>query len=179
MNRGTVVGLLLAVAVLGGCTDKPQEGGTPPPVASGSPTPSASPSPKPAGGDVEQITALSRDYFAESNRALNTGDTRRFRSLFVPACSSCVKFAEYVEKHWKAGRIEAPGYWQVRQVSEALVITPTTGHSNVVYTTAKETRFDASGRIVKVNPAVSKPAALSLSLVKISGAWKVDQVAKV
>ncbi|MCA1702738.1 MAG: hypothetical protein LC808_05495 [Actinobacteria bacterium] len=169
-------GLLLMAVLVSGCVQEAQEGGTLPPLASPTVSPSASPSPTPTGSDPEQIIALSKDYFAETNKALNSGDTTRLRSLFVPGCTSCKKSAAYIERHWAAGSIKAPGYWQVQQVSEALVVSPNNGHSNVVFTTGKEVRLDASGRTIKVNPANPKPAAASMSFVKVNGRWKVSRI---
>lgn len=174
---GTVVGLLLTVAVTGGCVEGPEEGGTPPPLASGSPTPAPSLSPKPTASDVEQITALSKDYFAEANKALNTGDTRKLRSLSTTTCR-CLASAEYVEKQWKTGSLRAPGYFRVSQVSGATVSSPIRATTNVVYTTGQEAQLDAAGRVVKTKPANATPTAVSLSLIKIEGVWKIDRIVK-
>ena len=103
------MGLLLATTVLlAGWVQKPDESSLPPPLPSLSATPSAAPSSKPVGTDLDHIIALTKDYFTESTRALNTGDTKRVRAMAAPGCVSCEQ-AAYVEAHWKNGSIALSG----------------------------------------------------------------------
>ena len=141
------------------------------------PSPSASspaPLPQPTGTDVQQIKALAWDYFEERNRALNTGDTARLRAMSTPDCN-CLAFAKYVEDKWKNGRIEAPGYYNLQEVTYPTARTPTTGFANIVYTLGAEVHIDASGHRNSA-PANPKIHSSSLEFRKIDGIWKVSEV---
>ncbi len=169
------VALLLAAVMLSGCVDKPQEGGTLPPLASPSATPSASPSAKPAGTDQEQVIALARDYLAESTKAMNTGDTRRLRSLATADCP-CNRFPQHYEQVWKTGRVTAPGYYQIHAVLPPVLLSRTTASATVVVTVGREIVYGADGAVLHDYPPTTKTDGLLMDFTKVTGGWKVSDV---
>jgi hypothetical protein len=168
--------LLVVLAVLVGCS-KPEQGSTLPPLPSPTPSASGSASPAPAGTDLQQIIALTKDYYAESNRAANTGDTRRLRSMSTPGCS-CLAAIDFIDHQWKSGRISAPGYYQLSEVSFPKVTSPTTAFATAVYTTRREVDYNAAGQPVRTTPANPKTQTATLDFIKIGGAWKVADLVR-
>lgn len=145
------------------------------PSVSPSPSPSVTPLSSPTGTDVQQIVALSRDYFAERTKAMNSGDTTRLRSLALPSCP-CNKFADAVDQSWREGSIKAPGYYKVHAVTYPRSTSPTTGYSNVIFTFTEEVDFDKSGKVIYRFPAHSKPAGATLTLTRVDGRWRVSDL---
>lgn len=174
MRVGAAVGLLLTAVMLAGCVDKAKEGGLPPPLPSPSASPSA-PSSKPTGTDVQQIIALTRDYYAEATKAANTGETRRLRSLATPDCR-CQAVATNLEKVWRTGSVKAPNYYMLSEVSFPRVTSATTGVSNAVYTVAASTYFDKSGRVTQTFPPERRTQVDTVDFLKVRGIWKVADI---
>jgi len=58
------------------------------------------------------VIALAREYFEESARAGQTGDTKRLRSLSTTDCP-CVRFIQGIEEAYEEGRLDGFGYADV------------------------------------------------------------------
>jgi hypothetical protein len=91
---------LVAIALTGaGCSDDPPQAGR---LPSDSPSPtstSASPTPE---TPEEQVEATMRAYFAETNKAFQTGDVRKLKAMSTAGCP-CRRAAESIEKTIKSG----------------------------------------------------------------------------
>jgi len=181
MYRRVQAPALLAMVALAACTAQAAKPSTLPSVAPSSPSPSPSasltpsPSARPVGTDVQQIAALSMDYYLEIKRAAPTGNTTRLRSLSTGNCQ-CNAIATNLEKVWKAGSIVSPAYYRISQVAGPTVTNSTTGFSTVVYTTSKSVYLNAVGKPIQTFPAETRPQSASLDFVKIDGVWKVSLV---
>jgi len=59
------------------------------------------------------VIALAREYFEESARAGQTGDTKRLRMLSTSDCP-CLRFVRGIEEAHEAGRVEGFDYSSVQ-----------------------------------------------------------------
>lgn len=132
---GVVVLVAMAVVyfALGSC-DGPEKAGSLPPlttpspeVTSATPTPAssppvASPAAPPSPTVPANLTPVQRDAVDwvlrqndEYNRALNSGDTKKFASLMTKKCS-CRQVVSLIEKEWRKGSIKAPNYSTITRI---------------------------------------------------------------
>ncbi len=165
---------------LAACT-KPHQGGTLPPArpsasAVASPTPSPTHSSTPAG-DKAAIVALAKQYYAESNAAIRTGDTSGLRALMIDGCP-CAKFADHVDADWKRGTVPVPGYYRVSQVSAPVLRSSTSGYTTVIYSTSEYKVVAKSGAVLADVPANSSLRTTVLDAQQVDGAWRVANVVR-
>jgi len=129
------------------------------------------------GTDVQQIVALARDYFMERTRALNSGSTRRLRSMSTPDCR-CLAFAKSVEDSWAKGRVQAPGYYKIRQIARPTVTSSSAAFATAIYTTGSGKEFDSLGRVITTYAADDRIESASIDFTRVSGTWKVANVVR-
>ncbi len=176
---------VVALVVLSGCTAQAGKPSTLPPLPSplasptpsppAAPSPSASPSPRPHGTDVQQIAALARDYFAESNRAVSTGNTARLRSLVAPTCQ-CLAAITNIERVWKGGRAVSSTYYVINGVARPTITSPSAGFATVLYRRNKAVFVDKAGKTLQTFAADQSPQSASVDMIKRDGSWKVSLV---
>jgi len=86
--------------------------GVSPPTASASPTPGATARSRTPEQERAEVIALAREYFEESARASQTGDTKRLRSLSTADCP-CLDYVQAVEDAYQDGRMEGFTYTDI------------------------------------------------------------------
>ena len=181
MIHGGKAASVVALVVLSGCTAQAGKPSTLPPLPSPStspapsptPSPSVAPTPRPHGTDVQQIAALARGYYEESNRAIRTGDTARLRLMSTGNCE-CLAFATNLERVWKNGKVISPIYYRISGVARPTVTSATAGFATVLYSLNKAVYLDRAGKVTQTFPADKRPQSASLDFVKINGVWKVS-----
>jgi hypothetical protein len=110
--------------VAAGCQSNPE----PPPLDTASTSPSPSPSPSPTdsppplpdaakGTSEASAKTFVRHYFASLNHAMNSGDTRYFRTLGTNDCQSCDAIAGNIEKVYAAGGYISSDGWEVQSIA--------------------------------------------------------------
>lgn len=168
--------------VLAGCT-KPRQGGTLPPAprpsasAAASPTPSPTHSFTPAGAKAAVI-ALAKQYYAESNNAIRTGDTSDLRALMIDGCP-CAKFADHVEADWKRGTVPVPNFYHVTEVAPPFLESSAHAFVSVIFTTSEYKVVGPSGQALVAIPANPSLRSNTLECHLIDGEWKVTDVVRV
>lgn len=163
-------------AVLAGCTgdgDKPQ---TLPTIKS--PSPAASPSPPMTTAaptsdmSARGVEAFIRSYYAEINRAIETGDVKALTSYSIPACPCRRLVASIMAK--SAGSSIRGGHFTIHVVSPHDVM-PTLAGAQVLYDVEEAKVVKPDGTVVQTVKAESG-ARDDLSLVRSNGKWLVANV---
>jgi hypothetical protein len=163
--RGKIVVLSAGLCLLlGACAAGPGEPSALPAPAKGgtalsaspthrlTPSPSSSrseapPLPIPTGTDLQQAIATAKLYYAESNRAINTGDTSRLRAMSTRDCP-CLAIVNNIDEVWKDGSIRAPQYYTVTSLGSTAV-----NPDRVTAVINAETHFDRRGKRISFTPA--------------------------
>ncbi|MCD4527139.1 DUF6318 family protein [Nocardioides sp. cx-173] len=120
MDRVRLAALLVATTlVAAACSDDAPEPRVEP-TPSASPTESAlTPSPSSSESDAP-ITAVQavRNWVAERNLALSSGDTSALRKLASPGCSTCEPYVDLIEDVYEAGGEYNTTGWTVDRAKE-------------------------------------------------------------
>lgn len=184
MRVGWLVGGVLSVALLG-CSD-PQEGlSRLPPL---SPRPSPSPTPSPSASPTvsavptaaqaatpEGAAAFARFWYAEIERAFVERDPEIVRRLSAPGCAACSRFvASLTNLRDNNERTEGVVYMIV--AAEAQAISGNTTRVAVVYNGPPTVRYDASGQVIRREPAATMVAE-ELGLIRSGESWLVTRQA--
>ena len=192
--RGKIIIAAAALALLSGCVAGPGKPSVLPAAGSAAPgsgggggsrhsvpkrprtaEPSRSsqvPVPAPTGTDLQPAIATAEAYYAESNRAINTGDTSGLRALATTDCP-CLATADYIEKTWRRGSIKAPDYYSITSLGTA-TINPDgiTAVVNVFYNRGAERHYGKNG--AQTSYAPPKRGLESVFLLReVAGVWKV------
>lgn len=175
MIRRVALFWVCCALALAGCS-KAKQPSTLPPLPSASPSPSASPTPPKPTDAKASVTALARTYFAESNVAIRTGDTKALRALSVKGCP-CDEFANFVDAEWKRGTVPVPEYYTVTKVDTPVLRGPTVGLVSVVYRTNRYRVVDKSGHVIVDLPPAPEESA-TVECRQIAGVWKVADVVR-
>ncbi|MDQ6873643.1 MAG: hypothetical protein M3042_01065 [Actinomycetota bacterium] len=165
---------------LAACT-KPHQGGTLPPArpsasAVASPTPSPTHSSTPAGDKVA-IVALAKQYYAESNAAIRTGDTSGLRALMIDGCP-CAKFADHVDADWKRGTVPVLGYYHVTEVAAPVLRSAAQAFVSVLFTTSEYKVLSRTGAVLVDIPEDRSLGSNTLECRLVEGKWKVIDVVR-
>lgn len=179
MPRPSARQLALALAlgaVLAACSDDGDKPQVLPSVTTPSPTPSKSPAPSvsPTGSDASAagVEAFIKSYYAEINRAIETGDVSTLTSYSVPACP-CRRLVESIREKTTGSRIQG-GEFTLSTVSPHDV-TPTLAGAEVLYDVAKAEVVKSDGRVIETVKA-APGARDDISVVRYNDRWLVSNV---
>jgi len=166
---------LVLTATVAGCSssdgEKPRVLPTIPSLtpSSTSPTPLASAT---ADTSAASVVAFIKSYYAEINRAIETGDVSTLTSYSVPACP-CRRLVESIREKTTGSRIQG-GEFTLRTVSSHDV-TPTLAGAEVLYDVAKAEVVKPDGRVIETVKA-APGARDDISIVRYNGRWLVSNV---
>jgi len=169
--RGVALAVVLS-ATVAGCSssdgEKPRALPTIPTAtpSSTSPTPLASAT---ADTSAASVVAFIKSYYAEINRAIETGDVSALTSYSVPACP-CRRLVSSIKEKSTGTKIRG-GHFTLGGISPHDV-TPTLAGVVVTFDVARAEVVKADGTIVDTIEA-AKGAKDDLSLVLHNGSWLV------
>lgn len=118
------------------------------------------------------LTSVARKYFAERNRAIETTNTARLRTLAVPGCP-CNAFATRIDEDAQKGSILAPAYYTVTAVVNPYLQGSETGFVTVQYRTNGYAVRASSGHYLIQTPPDPVIVSSVIELHKVAGDWKV------
>ena len=178
VNARVRTAALLCAVLLAGCSSESERPTTLPPVSaapSASASAAASVVPVKAQAETpEGAAAFARFWYEEIGRAFADKDPEIIRRLSAPGCETCGLFVSSLTKlRQNDERTTAVIYDIV--FAEAPAIDGSEARVDVVYDSPAIKRYDASGKIIREEPAV-EGFAETLVLDRSSGRWLVSEV---
>jgi len=170
MSLRLAAALCAGLVAVAGCGGDPEPPGTVPSKAAPSPT-SSSPSPTPQTIE-EEVEAFVRDYLAELERAAQTNDTARLKSMLTRSCP-CFRAVRVINKYKQRGESAPDARISVRSVRVHDVL----GRSAQVETRYNISRYnvlDRQGRVITAIPR--RPYHVDLSVIASPDGWLISNV---
>jgi hypothetical protein len=156
-------GALVAAVVLVGCSDPDQ----PSTLPRTTPTPTtSSPSPTPTSTE-EQVEAAVRAYYAELNRALQTNDVAKLKTLVDKNCP-CYNAVQVIERNAMERERTPDAAFSLRSV-RVHDVAGKTAAAEVKYSVSAYDVLDANDRVV--THIKKQSSHFDLSLVHTDSGW--------
>lgn len=172
--RGVALAVVLS-ATVAGCSssdgEKPRALPTIPTAtpSSTSPTPLASAT---ADTSAASVVAFIKSYYAEINRAIETGDVTALSAFSTPACS-CRQLLQSIKRKSTGSKIEG-GRFALHEVVPHDV-TPTLAAARASYDVGKAEVVKQDGSVIQTIEAETG-AQDDISIVRAKGRWLVSNV---
>lgn len=169
---------VLAGVLLGcGAEAAPQPAPLPAPP-SASPTPTASPRPslppEAAAPTLDGAAATATYFYEELGRALVSQDTSVLRALSTPACDTCLRFADTIDREREDGQRFEGGQVEVK-VAASTSVPGDRAVVVLVYSAAPLQRVDVPSTPVPRTDGVR----LNVQLLRQGETWLIDKIARV
>jgi predicted lipid-binding transport protein (Tim44 family) len=174
--RALALTLAATAAVVSACGGSSGEPRTAPPVST-SPASASTPSPEATGIDApgpQGAAAFARFFYAQIQRAFETGDVSVLQKYSRSECETCQNFISSVNGTRAAGgRVE--GYKITVLTAVAPADTGATARVDIVRNSTESIEYDKHGKVVD-RAAGHKGIEEQMNLVRVNNSWQVSKM---
>jgi hypothetical protein len=153
-------GLAVALLLMGGCNGGEAAPAPTESVSKAPPSSSASTAPAQSSipPEARQMTragasAFAVYFFEEFSRAMQTGDVAAWRSVFLPSCTTCTRFANDIERVYRSGFTYRTQGWRVTNLD--ITDSRRAGRDHRLIMAVVQTRrdmLDEAQQVVRTSP---------------------------